>query len=328
MNKCIGCGSVLQSEDSNQVGYTRDLEKPLCERCFRIRNYSDYKLVSNNNEEFIDILNNIGHKDALVLLVVDLFNMPNMLSSLNQYLSNDVLLVLTKRDLLPRDVYDVKLKKYFADLPLHIVDSIIVSSIKNNHIDELLNMIRQYQKGREVYVVGFTNAGKSTLINHLLTSYTGEKPVITTSMLPSTTIGVIKIAIDDTLTLIDTPGLLDEHSLINYVSIDTLKKIIPKREIKPRSYQIKGRQSLIIDELLRLDSTDNNLIFFIANDLEIKRKYNNSDELKNLCHHIVKAHAYEDIVISGLGFIKVMKDEDVDIYTKEEVEVYTRKSLI
>ena len=35
MTKCLGCGINLQSENKNKEGYTTDLNRPLCERCFR-----------------------------------------------------------------------------------------------------------------------------------------------------------------------------------------------------------------------------------------------------------------------------------------------------
>ena len=49
MNKCIGCGITLQTEEKNNLGYTTNIEKKLCERCFRIRNYGEYKTVTKYN---------------------------------------------------------------------------------------------------------------------------------------------------------------------------------------------------------------------------------------------------------------------------------------
>ena len=36
----------------------------------------------------------------------------------------------------------------------------------------------------------------------------------------------------------------------------------------------------------------------------------------------------EDVVITGLGFFKVMKPGKVEVYTFKEVDVYKRKSFI
>ena len=56
MSNCVGCGITLQKDEKNKLGYTKDIEKKLCERCFRIRNYGEYKTVTKQNKEFITIL--------------------------------------------------------------------------------------------------------------------------------------------------------------------------------------------------------------------------------------------------------------------------------
>ena len=47
MNKCIGCGSILQDTDKNKDGYVLDINNKLCQRCFRIRYYNEYKNIVN-----------------------------------------------------------------------------------------------------------------------------------------------------------------------------------------------------------------------------------------------------------------------------------------
>lgn len=329
MNKCSGCGVVLQSDDKDKLGYTRNLNNSLCERCFRIRNYSDYKLVSKDNNDYIEILKNIGATNSLVILVVDLFNIPKTLEEINKYINNKILLVLSKRDILPLSVYDVNLINYFKRYKLNICDTITISSNKNINFDELLEKINEHKTDDKVYVVGFTNAGKSTMINKLLYNYTNSDICITTSMLPSTTIDSIEININEDLTLIDTPGLLDSNNLIDVIDISTMKKVVPKKEIKPKTYQIKASQSLFVEDLLRLDIKDNNsLTFYISNDLNIDRVFKETDKLINLKRHDLKVNSNNDIVITGLGFIKCTMSAEITIYTLDKVDVYVRESLI
>ncbi len=328
MNKCHGCGTILQISDPNKEGYTKKIDNALCERCFRIKHYSDYKLVMKNNNDFIDILKNIGKTNSLVVLVVDLFNIPKMLDELDKYLNNRILLVLTKRDVLPLSIYDDNLLKYFDDCHLNIIDKVIISSTKNYHFDELISKIRKYQTSASVYVVGFTNAGKSTMINRLMADYTDYDSVITTSMLPSTTINTIDIKVDDTLTLIDTPGLLDDSSMMNIVDVSILKNIIPSKEIKPITYQIKDHQIIYIKDLLYVDCLNNNsLTFYVANTLDVERSFKEKN-IDGLILHQVTTNDNEDIVINGLGFIKVVKKDTFKIYTLPNVDVYVRKALI
>lgn len=327
MNKCIGCGVLLQNINNKDIGYTKNINSKYCERCFRIKNYHDYKLVDINNDEYVSILKKIGTTDSLVILVVDLFNIGKELELISKYINNNILLVLTKRDILPLSIYDNNLEKYFDDYNLNIIDKVIISSKNNYNFDLLYKKILRY-KTKEVYVVGFTNAGKSTMINKLLYNYTNNKIEITTSYLRSTTLNTIEIIMND-FKLIDTPGLLDEGNIINYLDVKELDKVIPNKEIKPRIYQIKNKQSIIIDKLLRLDiENDNVLVFYVSNELEFLRLYKSNDKLTNLKKHIIDIDDNMDIVINGLGFIKVKKKAKIILYTLDNVLVYTRKSLI
>ena len=308
MNKCRGCGALITHDG-------------LCERCFRIKHYNEYKVVSKTNNEFIPILENINKTNDLVLLVVDLFNIGD-LSLIRKYLKNNILLVLTKRDLLPKSVSINKLDNY--DYKIDYVDKIIISSNKNYNFDLLLDKINKYKKSNNVYVVGYTNAGKSTMINKLIYNYSDNKTEITTSPLPSTTLNTIEIKLND-ITLIDTPGLLDENDIVNYVSGDELKKIIPKKEIKPITYQIKGTQTIVVDKYLQIEASDIDLTFYISNNLEIKRYYKKMPT--KLKKHIIEVNK-NDIVIKGLCFIKTNKKSVLNIYTLDNVSVFTRDSII
>ena len=54
------------------------------------------------------------------------------------------------------------------------MDYIIISSISNHNIDSLYKLI--LSKGfNRVYVVGYTNSGKSTLINKIIKNYSDKK---------------------------------------------------------------------------------------------------------------------------------------------------------
>ena len=329
MNKCQGCGSVLQCENPNLDGYSKKIDNVLCERCFRIKNYNDYKKVIKTNNDFMPIINNISTTGDLVVLLVDLFSIPKSLDSIINNLNNDILLVLTKRDILPLSIYDERLIEYFNGLSNRIVDTVICSSKKNLNIDEVMDKIYEYKHSNDVYVVGYTNAGKSTMINKILYNYTEKEPMITTSLLPSTTIDAITIEINESLTLIDTPGLLEEGNILELVDANLLKKIVPRKELKPITYQLKDKQSIIVDSILKIDNEDvNNITLFFSNELEIERSFKKRDLVSDLEMHTLNVDEKEDIVISGLGFIKVMKKGVFHIYTLPGVLVYTRKSFI
>ncbi len=329
MNKCPGCGAILQTEDSSKEGYVSNLSNKLCERCFRIKNYNDYKFLIKDNQEYIDILKDIGKTNDLVVLVVDLFNISKNLLELKDYMSNKVLLVLTKRDILPKSCYDENLKKYFDDYNLNIVDKVIISSFKNYNFDELFNKINKYKTSNQVYVIGYTNSGKSTMINKILKNYSTNSLDITTSSLPSTTINNIEVVVDDTLTLIDTPGLLDSEDIINYIDTRLIKKIVPKAEIRPITYQIKDSQTILLEDIVRLDIHDTtNITLYMSNNINLKRVYKDVNDLKSLNKIDIFVEKDHDLVIQGLGFIKFAKSANVTLYLNGGIAAFTRKNLI
>ncbi len=311
MNKCIGCGDVIK--DSNK----------LCPRCFKIVNYGEYEKVIKKNSDFKEILKNISKTKDLTLLVFDVLNIGN-LEDIIDLLNDRVILVLTKRDLLPKSLFENKIINYL-DNPKFIA-KIMVSSKNNYNIDNLYNLINKY-KTNNIYVVGYTNAGKSSLINKLIYNYSDLDYSITTSFIPTTTIDTIKIKLND-FTLIDTPGLIDDGSIINYLDPSDLKKITPQKTIKPITYQIKNKQYIYIEDFLIIEVLDpTNLTIFMANGLKINRFYKDKG-FNNLTCHKLEVDLKNDIVIKGLGFIKISKKCQINIYTIEKVDVYLRKSLI
>ena len=330
--RCGGCGVVLQDENVLQEGYTTSLENDICQRCFRMKNYGEYQVVAKSNEEYLEILKGVGSTKDLVLYVTDLLNLEEDILKIREYINNKMILVLNKKDILPKSVKEEKLIKYFEENNVYFEEIIVVSVEKNINIDYLLKRIKYFQTTKNVYVVGHTNAGKSTLINKLIKNYSENNlQELTMSPLPSTTLNTVKIEINDYLTLIDTPGLVDMGSLINFVDKDMLKKINPKKEIKPRTYQLRKNQSLVIEDIIRIDYVEgekNSFTLFVSNDIKVKRINYKRDDLKNLNKTTYDVKYDTDLVITGLGFIKIVDKGIIDVYLDKSVNSFLRDSLI
>lgn len=321
--KCIGCGIHLQTKDKNIEGYVDDINKETCERCFKLKYYGEYKEVTLSNKEYKDILNNIP-KNSLVVYLTSVLNL-NL-----EYIENfnNVIIVLTKKDLLPKSVKDYKLINYVANITKNYHAIEVISSIKNYNLDNLMNKIKQYKNNQEVYFIGMTNSGKSTLINKIIKNYSDNKLEVTTSIYPSTTLNKIELNIND-LKIVDTPGLLSKGSILNDLSQKEIKKITPKKEIKPRSYQLKGNNSLIIDNKIRVDFLgDNNITIYIANNINIVKTRLSNNTLKDARVKELSLKENKDIVIEELCFIKLTKEAKVNIYTNYNVNIYERDNLI
>lgn len=322
MNKCIGCGSILQDTDKNKDGYVLDINDKLCQRCFRIRYYNEYKNTIRDNNDYLKILDSINNDD-LVVYVTSLLDI--RLDYIDSF--KNVIVVLTKRDILPKSVKDEKLIKYIKSRynPLEVI---VVSSVKNYNIDYLFDTLRQY-KMNNIYVVGTTNGGKSTLINKLIKNYSDNDVVITSSMYPSTTLDKIEINILG-LNIIDTPGLINKGSIVNYIDNNLLKKITIKKEIKPKTYQLNGKGSILIEDLIRLDydTKGTSMTIYVNNLVNIRfLGKDNNKLLEGKCNKF-SLDNNKDIVISDLCFIKFTKNVNLNIYSNYDVLIYERDNLI
>lgn len=328
IKKCQGCGVSLQTNDIDGIGYLKNENHKLCWRCFRIQHYNDCKIISIKGEESLKILKEINKTNDLVLLLIDIFNLSVNLEIIKKYLKNDFIIVITKYDLLKPYLKESKLKTYLKEMGINKDKIIIISSFKNYNLDELLTMINKNKKSKNVYVVGNTNVGKSTLINKLIYNYTNAKSRITTSQFPTTTLAKIEIEIDDNLTIIDTPGLIEEKSILDYVAIEKISNIIPATIIKPKTFQIKTPQTIVIDELIEIYfPSENRVTLYVSSKLKVKRKYK-KEEVALLNNCFLEVPPYHDVVIRGLGFIKIIKATTIRIFYPGETDIYIRKSLI
>lgn len=325
MKRCNGCGSVLQCNDVNGEGYTWDISKDICSRCFRLVNYGEYKVVVKDNEDYLKVLEEIDDED-LVVYVSSLINL-NM-----DYIDSfkRVLLVLTKRDVLPKSVVDSKIVNYVERRVKNLIGIEVISSVKNYNLDSLFGKIKKENKSSKVYFVGNTNSGKSTLVNKLVCNYFGKECQVAVSMYPSTTLDKVSIKLGEE-EFIDTPGLIDQGSIINYIDSKMLKMITPKKEIKPLTYQLSGKGTLLIANLVRLEYecfSKNSMTVYINNGIAVKKI---NDKRTDLLEGEVSSFTLgdnKDIVITDLGFLKFVKKIKLKVYTYKGVRVYERDNLI
>lgn len=331
MNKvCIGCGSKLQTLDKNKEGYINPkvYEKAtLCERCFKIKYYGE-AYVTDNPKDKTSLIKMINDSNKSVVYLVDTLTISKETLSVIDSLSNKVYLVLTKRDLLPKSVKNSKLKEYISNLTL-IKDVFVISALKNNGVTELYNeLIKNNEKS--VYVIGYTSSGKSTFINKLLT-LNGKSGNITTSSLPNTTLECINIKLNDKLTLIDTPGFVSENSSYNFIDVDIYKKLLPKSVIKPKVYTIKKDFMIILGDILRIENNSNedvNLVFYFKNEIKLnKMRSIRNGLLKDKDKLDVKV-SDKDIILEGLGYIKVVGYANLTMYTLNKKMISVRNKMI
>lgn len=67
----------------------------------------------------------------------------------------------------------------------------------------------------------------------------------------------------------------------------------------------------------------------MSNDLKIKKFNSNKNEtLKNIIKRNLEVGYHQDIVINGMGFVKITDKALVDVYIDKNVEIFVRDSLI
>ncbi len=363
---CAGCGVGIQIEDPKKPGFVPSgalaKEKIICQRCFRIKHYNEVAQVSMDDNDFIQILNEIGSTKALVVKVVDIFDFNgSWLKGLHRFVgANPILLVGNKLDLLPKAINTNRLvnwMKYEAkQLGLKPVDVVLCSAQKGTGIERLVEAMSTYRKRQDVYIVGATNVGKSSLINRLLKEYGEGDTELTTSRFPGTTLDMIEIPIDEKTSMFDTPGIINRDQIVHMVSPEDLKLISPEKAINPIVFQLNDNQTLFLGAMARIDfvrGDKQSFVVYASNRIHIHRtKLEKADELY-LTHRgtdILSPPSGEkasmlpsfrrvsfkippgekkDIVISGLGWITLgTAGAWVDVHAPEGVSVLIRNSLI
>lgn len=290
---CQGCGVDIQTENKDKPGFAPKSalqnEEIICQRCFRLKHYNEVQDVGYSDGDFLKMISQIADTKSLVVKIVDVFDFNgSFIKSLHRLTGNNpIILVGNKIDLLPKSTNLNRLKQWMKksakDYGLTVQDVFLVSSKTGLGFDNVKTNIESYRKGKDVYVVGCTNVGKSTFINYLINESTGTKDAITTSYFPGTTLGFIDIPLDDKASLYDTPGVINRQQLTHYLSKQDIKTITPTKEIKPRVYQLNDGQTLFVGGLIRIDFIKGNrqsFVLYFSNALDIHRtKLDKADQL-------------------------------------------------
>lgn len=363
---CAGCGIEIQTEEPKKPGYTPqsalEREIVICQRCYRIKHYNEVAPVSMDDDDFLRILNGVGATNSLVVMVVDLFDFQgSWLRGLPRFVGkNPILLVGNKVDLLPKNINLNRVRNWIQheskERGLKPEDIVLVSAQKGQGIDMLLSRIGQLRRGRDVYIVGVTNVGKSTLINRILHDYGSADMEVTTSPFPGTTLDKIEIPLEDGRILYDTPGIINRDQIGHMVTPQDLRKIMPRARINPKVYQLQEQQTLFLGGLARVDFVKGErqpFVVYVSNDLYIHRtKLENADEMFEKHHGTILApptgesakelpaftkHSLKipakgptDIFISGLGWVSLQGKAplNVDIHVPKGVAIGVRQALI
>lgn len=281
--KCIGCGAILQNTDITKDGYTPIINNKLCQRCFKIKNYGE-NILSIKKIDSATVIQKINQKAQFIIYLTDFLSISEEIINTYKSFMKPKIFLITKADVIPKNINKEQLKNNIKKVYNLKEELIFISTINNENINYLRSII---ESKKEVFIAGYTNAGKSSLINKL----TGSN--ITTSKNANTTLNFMKIKMQESI-IYDTPGIVFHNFIDGYVT---------KKILKPLTYQLKSKYALKINDFLFNFDIDNNLVLFLNNSVNVMKR-------KNIFSfpNTLKVKENSDLIIKGLGFIYIKKE--------------------
>lgn len=239
---CPGCG--LQKQIRENQTY--------CEDCFKAIHYGN---IHNAliNYTFEDIVESFDEDDATnrhFYLVVDfLFLRTNLIKGINKFIKKENLtIIVNKIDVIPKSIPIQKINKWVSNIlkkeKIEVRNTLYLSAMKNHGIDLINQDI--LNRNKNVGFIGYSNVGKSTIITKLA-KVNGLKTFNMISHTIGTTKGKIEFQMDNGISVMDFPGLLNHSSNQNYLSPFQLKRVMPKNEIRVKNYTVQDQRFLMID---------------------------------------------------------------------------------
>ena len=203
-------------------------------------------------EELREQLHVVRDSRALVVLLIDLLDASgSLLGRIRELVGgNPIIVVGTKMDLLPSgtdpaDVHDWLCSglafKRIATEAVHIV-----SSRTGDGVAEAVATVRQLRLGRDVYIMGAANVGKSSFVRALVKDMSSmksrqydplapgrSKHLPVESAMPGTTLRTIPLEVFSSGgTLYDTPGLHLHHRVPHILTPEENKELHPRKRLK------------------------------------------------------------------------------------------------
>ena len=316
MNKrCSGCGVILQTIDESKPGFIPSLKydnASYCKRCFRLTHYGE----KNNNEienTTLYITNYVNKTNIFKVFIIDLLNINNNTINIFNSIKGNKMLLISKIDLTfnsinynhvinnIKEVYNIKSNIMMISINDELTINTFINYLNKNNIKEL-------------FLLGPTNSGKSSLINKMLDINKSLNDKLTISNKRNTTLDFINVKINDNLTIIDSPGFLinDYNYKINYKNI-----------IKPITFNMKENEILLINDFYIKFNNNTSVTIYNYNDIDIKKYFKNIDIEYNL-----EVSSNTDICINGFGFIRVKNKNTLSISKLNKKLISIRNSII
>ncbi|OZJ02949.1 hypothetical protein BZG36_04616 [Bifiguratus adelaidae] len=277
LNDAIPRNSEIRNLSDETDSATTRVSRTLCLRCHNLlhQNHEIAPAQSNLITDHQIFAKMRKEQNGIVLLVVDIYDFPfSLVRNVQQIIGSHrpIVLVVNKVDVLPNpDRHSARVQKWVREqckqLGLPTFKNIcLVSAKKGYGIFELINTIRELRDAKDdIYMVGYTNVGKSQVLNALLNKTKESSHLkVTSSKVPGTTIGKISVPLsvfenllgpvdDKPRDIIDTPGIVNQQQAIHFLRPELLDTILPKQRVKPLNYRLPEGKTIFLGPFARID---------------------------------------------------------------------------
>jgi len=356
--KCPGCGVELQTTDPNKIGYIPEsslLERsePICQRCYRIKHYSD-NIAPEVIHYSLSDLKTISAECDITFVVVDLLDIEGTWSeAIRKAVKSKLFVLLNKFDLIPKHIDARQIIEWFSGeykIPPGQLQP--VSSVNNFGIKPLMKILNRTHK---CCFTGATNAGKSTLLNKIITKEGYSQS--TASPFSGTTLGRVKRTLKSGTTIIDTPGIEVKQRMMQFISPEERHLVFKTDKLTRKTYKPEPGQTIFFGGLCRIDIEDtardgyspifqlfsgHNIVYHLTHqsDAEDFHKRQLGKLLKppfspmsyeNITwqQHPLSIIAGEDLAISGLGWINCKRGPlEISLIVPRGIGLHQRKALL
>ncbi len=312
--KCKGCGATLQTDDLKKVGYAQTLDHTYCQSCYKLLHYGEVNehfhpedLPKLSQDAVCFMVSSVLHLDTLFTYPVYRYE-PNL----------KYVYIINQIDLLPESTnFDEMIKQMTArakKLRIPFYDIIMMSAINPYDINNLRSYIQNF-KEKNMYLIGVQNSGKTTIFKSLTNN---------SEALAFSKAGLTQEAISaqiDQHVVWDMPGLYQSGYIHHFLPYKTYKKLIPIKRIKPKIYQMKQKQSIILEGLISMTvlGQPQSLVLYVSeyvkihktNDKRIKDLFNHKEQLFDMYvdHYEEKSFKIVDqkmqITFGDIGFLHI-----------------------
>lgn len=373
IRKCYSCGATLQCDDPSKEGYVNKevLENPtqnflFCNRCFEAERFSSVSNEPYIDEEFIEVIKQAKEKGCLIVYVVNLFSFETSFSKeLTELISGgNILVVGTKFDLLPEGtcLYDtseyVAHRFRVAGLKIKSEDVMITTKQDDDSIQETLTRIFELKNGKDVFIIGQSDSGKTALISAFLKIYSNlSNGNIMTHEYKNTNLKVMEIPLNNRSSMYETPGISITNSILFGLDAKTLKSIYLTKPVKAREMSISEHQSLFIGGLGIIEVLEGDKATFTcyfhdnvqlrkSHITDVEKKFislNSKGQLNPSLNRIKSTKDMEifditfqnkkpiprDIGFAGLGWVTINStNQKLRIYVPKGVAIYTSRPKV